>query len=338
MTPAAKRTFRRGARFSVWKNEKEGKGLKASVLTVGSRGSRLALWQAEWVKATLESIHAGLEVRIEIIKTSGDIIRDVPLAAIGGKGVFTKEIEEALLDNRIDLAVHSLKDLPTVLPEGLQLSAITEREDPRDALLLPADANAAGASLESLPEGALVGTSSLRRIAQLRHLRGDIQIKDLRGNVDTRLRKLDAGEYDAIILASAGLRRLGFGHRISQAIPTETMLPAVGQGALAIETRAHDEETIRLIQPLKHEPTLAACTAERALLRGLGGGCQTPIAAHALIHEGRLRLNGLVASVIGDLIIRDSLESEASEAESAGTSLAQRLLELGADSLLNEMA
>jgi hydroxymethylbilane synthase len=337
MTRAAKRTFRRGERFSVWKNEKEGKGLKASVLTVGSRGSMLALWQAQWVKDTLESMHAGLEVRIEIIKTSGDIIRDVPLAAIGGKGVFTKEIEEALMDGRIDLAVHSLKDLPTILPEGLQLSAITEREDPRDALLLRAGANTANASLESLPTGAVVGTSSQRRLTQLKHLRNDVWIKDLRGNVDTRLGKLDAGEYDAIILASAGLKRLGFGHRINQAISTEIMLPAVGQGALAIETRAGDERTIQLIQPLDHEATRAACTAERALLRGLGGGCQTPIAAHAVIHEDRLRLSGLVASLSGDLIIRDSLDAAAVEAESAGASLANRLLELGADALLNEM-
>lgn len=308
-----------------------------SVLTIGSRGSRLALWQAQWTKETLTSLHAGLEVRIEIIKTSGDMIRDLPLAVIGGKGVFTKEIEEALLDNRIDLAVHSLKDLPTLLPDGLQLSAITEREDARDALVLRADSLTSDASLESLPGGAIVGTSSQRRLAQLKHLRGDVQIKDIRGNVDTRLRKLDAGEYDAIILASAGLRRLGFGQRISQFIPAEKMLPAVGQGALAIETRAGDEETIRLVTPLNHEPTRAACKAERALLRALGGGCQTPIAAHAVIREDQLKLDALVASISGDLIIRDTLEGEISRAEHAGVTLAERLLELGADALLNEM-
>jgi hydroxymethylbilane synthase len=283
------------------------------------------------------SLHAGLEFRIEIIKTSGDRLRDVPLAVIGGKGVFTKEIEEALFDASIDLAVHSLKDLPTILPAGLQLSAISEREDARDALILRADSASANASLETLPQGAIVGTSSQRRLAQLKHLRGDIRIKDLRGNVDTRLRKLDAGEYDAIILASAGLRRLGFERRINQSIPAVTMLPAVGQGALAIETRAGDAETIRLIQLLDHEPTRAACMAERALLRALGGGCQTPIAAHAVVHEGRLRLDGLVASISGDLIIRDRLEAEASEAESVGIKLAGRLLELGAGELLNEM-
>jgi hydroxymethylbilane synthase len=308
------------------------------VLTVGSRGSKLALWQANWVRDSLMSLHQGLDVRIEIIKTSGDMRRDLPLAVIGGKGVFTKEIEEALLDGRIDLAVHSLKDLPTNLPEGLQLSAISEREDARDALILRADNAAQAASLETLPEGAIVGTSSQRRLAQLRHLRGDIQIKDLRGNVDTRLCKLDAGEYDAIILASAGLRRLGFGHRINQAIPTEAMLSAVGQGALAIETRASDARTISFIQPLNHEPTRASCAAERALLRALGGGCQTPIAAHAVIHDRQLKLDGLVASLSGDLIIRDRLEAEATEAEDAGIRLAGRLLELGAADLLNETA
>lgn len=311
--------------------------MKASVLTIGSRGSRLALWQANWVKERLTSLHEGLEVRLEIIKTSGDVRRDVPLAVIGGKGVFTKEIEEALADGRIDLAVHSLKDLPTTLPEGLQLSAITEREDARDALLLRSDNSASNASLEALPRGAIVGTSSQRRLAQLKYLRNDVQIKDIRGNVDTRLRKLDEGEYDAIILASAGLRRLGFGHRINHFIPTDIMLPAVGQGALAIETRAADAETIQFLTPLNHEPTRAACTAERALLRALGGGCQTPIAAHAVMHEERLKLAGLVASVSGDLIIRDALEVEASEAESAGITLAARLRELGADELLSEM-
>lgn len=309
-----------------------------ALLRIGSRGSRLALWQANWVKDNLLSLHDGLEVRIEIIKTSGDVMRDVPLAVIGGKGVFTKEIEEALLDERIDLAVHSLKDLPTTLPEGLQLSAISEREDARDALILGAGEASSDASLESLPQGARVGTSSLRRIAQLRFMRPDIQIKDLRGNVDTRLRKLDEGEYDAIILASAGLKRLGFDHRINQAIPAETILPAVGQGALAIETRSSDTDTIRLIEPLNHEPTRLACTAERSLLRALGGGCQTPIAAHALIEEERIKLDGLVASVAGELIIREHMEAGAKDAESAGRDLAARLLELGADSLLDEMA
>lgn len=308
------------------------------MLTIGSRGSKLALWQANWVRDGLMRLHSGLEVRIEIIKTSGDIMRDVPLSVIGGKGVFTKEIEEALLEGRIDLAVHSLKDLPTILPEGLQLSAISEREDARDALILSAQSYAPNTTIESLPEGATVGTSSQRRMAQLRHLRKDIRIKDLRGNVDTRLRKLDEGDYDAIILASAGLRRLGYAHRINQAIPTETILSAVGQGALAIETRDDDARTIHFIQPLNHEPTRLACAAERSLLRALGGGCQTPIAAHAIIDKGRLKLDGLVASVSGDTIIRDQLEAEAAEAEATGVELAGRLIEDGADALLNEMA
>ncbi|HEX8747557.1 MAG TPA: hydroxymethylbilane synthase [Pyrinomonadaceae bacterium] len=312
--------------------------MKDSVLTIGSRGSRLALWQANWVKDSLMSRHEALEVRIEIIKTSGDMMRDVPLVTIGGKGAFTKEIEEALLDGRIDLAVHSLKDLPTILPQGLQLSAISEREDARDALILRADSASESASLESLPHGAVVGTSSQRRMAQLRYLRKDIQIKDLRGNVDTRLRKLDEGGYDAIILASAGLRRLGYGHRISQAIPTESILSAVGQGALAVETRADDARTIRFVEPLNHEPTRLSCTAERALLRALGGGCQTPIAAHAVIDAGRLKLEGLVASVTGNSIVRDRLEAEPADAETAGIKLAHRLLELGATSLLSELA
>lgn len=312
--------------------------MKASVLTIGSRGSRLALWQANWVKDRLRSLYQDLEVRIEIIKTSGDVIRDVPLAVIGGKGAFTKEIEEALLDESIDLAVHSLKDLPTILPEGLTLSAITEREDARDALLFGAGNSSSKASLESLPAGTIVGSSSMRRIAQLKHLRVDVQVRDIRGNVDTRLRKLDEGQYDAIILASAGLRRLGFGHRINQFIPTDTMLPAVGQGALAIETRGDDVETRRLIAPLNHDETRAACTAERALLRALGGGCQTPIAAHGVIHEDQLKLEGLVASVTGELIIRDALEAKPSEAKSAGETLAARLRALGADALLSEMS
>ncbi|HKP72805.1 MAG TPA: hydroxymethylbilane synthase, partial [Pyrinomonadaceae bacterium] len=210
---------------------------------IGSRGSKLALWQAEWVKSRLTELRPQTEIRIEIIKTSGDVMRDVPLAVIGGKGVFTKELEEALLAEEIDLAVHSLKDLPTTLPDNLAIAAVTEREDPRDALILREGVAGNDASLRTLPHGAVVGTSSLRRQAQLKHLRPDVSIKDLRGNVDTRLRKLDEGGYDAIILASAGLRRLGFAHRINAAIAPAEMLPAVGQGALGIETRAADVRT-----------------------------------------------------------------------------------------------
>jgi hydroxymethylbilane synthase len=306
-------------------------------LIIGSRGSKLALWQSEWVKARLEALDPEASVRIEVFKTSGDVMRDVPLASIGGQGVFTKELELALLDRRIDVAVHSLKDLPTVVPEGLSITATPEREDPRDALVLRAGADALNASLQSLSQGAVVGTSSQRRIAQLKHLRPDIQIKDLRGNVDTRLRKLDAGEFDAVILASAGLRRLGFARRISAAIETEEMLPAVSQGALGIETRADDEETGAHVSCLDHEPTRAAVLAERALLRSLGGGCQVPIAAHATLEGKRLRLDGLVASLDGSRVMRDSNEGDAAQAEAVGEALAARLLERGAASLLAEM-
>lgn len=303
-------------------------------LVIGSRGSKLALWQAEWVKASLCALYPRLEVAVEIIKTSGDVLKDAPLAMIGGRGVFTKELEEALLDGRIDLAVHSLKDLPTTLPGKLTIAAITKREDARDALVLRPDSTLRDPSLSSLPEGFVVGTSSPRRLAQLKHLRPDIGIKDLRGNVDTRLRKLDAGDYDAIILASAGLRRLGLAERINSHISTQQMLPAVGQGALAIETRVDDKQALKLLAPLQDAATRDACTAERALLRSLGGGCQLPIAAHALITEDRLRLEGLVAGLSGEVIIRDALEGRATEAHELGETLGKQLLRQGAESLL----
>jgi hydroxymethylbilane synthase len=306
-------------------------------LTIGSRGSKLALWQAEWVRARLAELRPQVEVSIEIIKTSGDVLKHEPLALIGGKGVFTKELEEALLDQRIDLAVHSLKDLPTQLPHELLIAAITQREDTRDALVLRDRITfAQQPSIKNLPHGSVVGTSSPRRLSQLKHLRSDLTIKDLRGNVDTRLRKLDAGDYDAIILASAGLRRLGLQHRISAPIEIEEMLPAVGQGALGIETR-NDEELASLLAPLNHQETRAACMAERALLRALGGGCQLPIAGHAIVTGERLRLEGMVAGVSGETIIRDSLEGAASDAEQLGSELATRLLKNGAQSLLAEI-
>jgi hydroxymethylbilane synthase len=304
-------------------------------LIIGSRGSRLALWQAQWVKTMIESLHPQAQVQIEIIKTSGDVMKDAPLSMIGGQGVFTKEIEEALLDGRIDLAVHSLKDLPTTLPEGLAIVAITEREDARDALVLPAGASIEHPSIRSLPEGSVIGTSSLRRLAQLRHLRSDLGIKDLRGNVDTRLRKLDSGQYDAVILAAAGLRRLGFAHRISAPLSSAEMLPAVGQGALAVEIREQDHAVIALLAPLNHAPTHAACTAERALLRALGGGCQLPIAAHAVVSLDHLRIEGLVAGLSGEVVIRDAQEGTASEAARVGETLGACLLKRGADSLLS---
>jgi hydroxymethylbilane synthase len=302
-------------------------------IVIGSRGSKLALWQAEWVQAQLQTLYPAIKTEIVIIKTTGDAILDRPLTEIGGKGVFTKEIEEALLDHRIDLAVHSLKDLPTQLADGLAIAAITEREDPRDALVLPS--GAPSASLAELPAGAIIGTSSSRRLAQLKAKRGDLQTKELRGNVDTRLRKLDAGEYDAVLLASAGLRRLGFVDRISSYLDVADMLPAVGQGALGIETRSDDTETRDVLTPLVHGPTTAACMAERAMLRALGGGCELPIAAHGVVTDTHLTLDGLVASVSGDRIVRDSLSGLMADAESLGDTLAKRLLSQGAATILS---
>ena len=304
-------------------------------IVIGSRGSKLALWQSEWVKARLEEM--GARVRIDIFKTKGDVMRDVPLATIGGQGAFTKELEVALLDGRIDVAVHSLKDLPTVNPVGLSITATPEREDARDALVLPQGADVGITLIVELPQGSTVGTSSLRRIAQLKHQRPDIIIKDLRGNIDTRLRKLDQGEYDAIILASAGLRRLGITDRIIAPIKIEEMLPAVSQGSLGVQTRADDSETNALVSRLDHPQTRAAVVAERALLRKLGGGCQVPIAAHAVVTGGELRLDGLVASLDGSRVIRDTTTVAASEAEQAGDVLAARMLEQGAGELLSEM-
>jgi hydroxymethylbilane synthase len=304
-----------------------------SRLIIGSRGSKLALWQAEWVKARLGELRPQLEVSIEIIKTSGDVLKHEPLAVIGGKGVFTKELEEALLRGRIDIAVHSLKDLPTVLPSGLVIAAVTEREDARDALVLRTGLTLTHPSIKNLPESAVVGTSSPRRLAQLKHLRPDLSVKELRGNVDTRLRKLDAGEYDAVILASAGLLRLGLSERISAPVEIEEMLPAVGQGALGIETRA-EAETVGLLAPLEDGETRAACEAERSLLRALGGGCQLPIAAHAVVQRERLRLDGLVAETSGERTVRASIEGASQDAENLGSELAAQLLSGGADSLL----
>jgi len=303
-------------------------------LVIGSRGSKLALWQAEQARARLQSLDPETDVRIEIIKTTGDVKND-PLSVIGGKGVFTKELEDALLDGRIDIAVHSLKDLPTVLPEGLSITAICEREDARDALVVR-DGEQNG-SLLHLPKGAVVGTSSQRRLAQLKALRNDVVVSDLRGNVDTRIRKLDEGRYDAVILASAGLVRLGLEARISARIPITEMLPAVGQGAIAIETRSDNELAVESASRLDHRETHIACLAERAFLRGLGGGCQFPIAGHAVIEQDLLKLDGLVAKPDGSEILRGSLAGAPDSAEHVGRSLAQQLLAQGADSLLNDL-
>jgi hydroxymethylbilane synthase len=282
------------------------------MIVIGSRGSQLALWQARHIASLLK-----VETRLEIIKTTGDKIQDVPLSQVGGKGLFTKEIEEALLDGRIDLAVHSLKDMPSELPPGLTLAAIPEREDPRDALL--------GAPLK---EGARVGTSSLRRSVQLLTMHRELSIESLRGNLDTRIRKLDEGQYDTIILAAAGLRRLGWAERISQLIPVDVMIPAVGQGALAIETRDDSGEAYQLARTLEHAASRTAITAERAFLAVFGGGCQVPIGAHATVVSGdngdQIHLRAFVSEPDGSHVKRGDLTG--TDPTSVGKQLAGKLL------------
>jgi hydroxymethylbilane synthase len=296
------------------------------MLVIASRGSQLALWQARHIAARLAEL--GHECRIEIIKTTGDKITDVPLAKVGSKGLFTKEIEEALLDGRADLAVHSLKDLPTELPEGLVLAAVPEREDPRDAVV--------GQKIADLPQGAQVGTSSLRRSAQLRRLRPDLQIESVRGNLDTRLRKLDEGQYQAILLAAAGLKRLGWGDRIAEILQPDAMCPAVGQGALAIETRAAGAGR-EGVGGLDHASTHRAVDAERGVLAALGGGCQVPIGAHAVVDGDRLHLLAVVASPSGDALIRLETEGAAVDAASLGRDLGAQLLAQGARAILDSV-
>jgi hydroxymethylbilane synthase len=304
--------------------------MTSSDLTIGSRGSKLALVQANWVKTRLEAARPELKVGIEIIKTSGDVFLDAPLSQIGGKGLFTKEIEDALLEGKIDLAVHSLKDLPTVLPAGLTLAAVSPREDVRDAFL-----SRDYLSLTSLPKGARVGTSSLRRQSQLLRLRRDLDVANLRGNLDTRIRKLDEKQYDAILLACAGLDRLGYQHRIAERISIRQLCPAVGQGALGIETREADVRTRQWLQCLHHPPTHFAVTAERAFLGRLGGGCQVPIAGHAWIEGSRLEMLGVVASADGQEYFRDQASAPTEQAEELGSQLAERILSTGASKILN---
>jgi hydroxymethylbilane synthase len=293
-------------------------------LTIGSRGSQLALWQANWTRARLEAL--GYECQVQIIQTIGDKFTDVALSKIGSKGLFTKEIEEALLDGRIDLAVHSLKDLPTDLPDGLVLAAIPEREDPRDAI--------AGKKLWELPQGAKIGTSSLRRAAQMRVIRPDMRIENIRGNVDTRLRKLDEGQYDAILLAAAGLRRLGWQARIAETLEVSDMCPAVGQGALAIETRADQGAGHIACQLLEDADTRACITAERALLAKLGGGCQVPIGAHATLVGAKLHLQAVVVSPDGAMVIKKALDSLPAEAEELGRRVGDAVLAEGGRQIL----
>ncbi|MGV7227456.1 MAG: hydroxymethylbilane synthase [Nitrospirales bacterium] len=303
-----------------------------STLIIGTRGSQLALWQAEWVQRQLKQIVPDLSVVLKRIQTSGDKIQDVPLAKVGGKGLFVKEIEEALLRKDIDLAVHSMKDLPAVLPSGLHIICVPEREDPRDALL-------AGdkKKLDALPLGARVGTSSLRRQAQLLHVRPDLQIKMLRGNVDTRLRKLQENHFDAIVLAASGLKRLGWDEHITECLPVDVSLPAIGQGALGIEGREDDGFVRNLVSRLEHQQTRVTVTAERALLKRLEGGCQVPIAGHAVLQGENLTLDGLVISLDGKRYVRYSLSGLMSEAESIGKKVAEGLLDRGAQPILQEI-
>ncbi len=292
----------------------------------------LALAQCEWVKGKIREHHPDFEVELVRIKTKGDKILDAPLSKIGGKGLFVKEIEEALLSGRVDLAVHSMKDVPAELPSGLLLTAFPEREDPHDVLI-----SAGNVPLEELPHGGLLGTSSLRRGAQVQHFRPDLEIVPLRGNVDTRLKKLRRGDFHAIVLAAAGIGRLGLKDQISQVIPTEMILPAIGQGALGIEVRRDNRKVIEILSIMNHGPTAVCVRAERAFLKKLEGGCQVPIAALARLNGRGLHLEGMVAELDGSRIIRDKMKGDKERPEEIGVSLAGRMLQAGAGEILERI-
>lgn len=306
--------------------------MAARTLKIATRKSPLALWQANFVKDRLEALYPELQVELVPMSTQGDKILDTPLAKVGGKGLFVKELETAMLEGRADIAVHSMKDVPVEFPEGLGLHTICEREDPRDAFV----SNRFG-QIDELPQGAVVGTSSLRRQCQLRAARPDLVIRDLRGNVNTRLAKLDAGEYDAIILAAAGLKRLEMAHRITAFIEPEQSLPANGQGAVGIECRLDDHELHALLAPLEHPETRIRVLTERAMNRALQGGCQVPIGAYALVQGEEVWLRGLVGSPDGSRVIRDEIRGPLADGEALGHTLAQRLLADGADIILAEV-
>ncbi|MDU7779543.1 hydroxymethylbilane synthase [Aeromonas caviae] len=306
--------------------------MAARTLKIATRKSPLALWQANFVKDRLEALHPDLQVELVPMSTQGDKILDTPLAKVGGKGLFVKELETAMLEGRADIAVHSMKDVPVEFPDGLGLHTICEREDPRDAFV----SNHFNQT-DELPQGAVVGTSSLRRQCQLRAARPDLVIRDLRGNVNTRLAKLDAGEYDAIILAAAGLKRLEMAHRIAAFIEPEQSLPANGQGAVGIECRLDDHELHALLAPLEHPETRIRVLTERAMNRALQGGCQVPIGAYALVQGEEVWLRGLVGSPDGSRVIRDEIRGPLAEGEALGHTLAQRLLAAGADVILAEV-
>ncbi len=299
-------------------------------LRIATRKSPLALWQAHFVRDALQSLHPDLDIKIIGMTTQGDKILDTPLAKIGGKGLFVKELELALLENRADIAVHSMKDVPMALPPGLVLPIICKREDPRDAFV-----SNHYSSVDALPANAIVGTSSMRRHCQLKERLPHLHIKDLRGNVNTRLSRLDEGQYDAIILATAGLLRLDMADRISQRMPTGDSLPAGGQGAVGIECREGDENTVALLKALHHEATATCVSAERAVNKTLNGGCQVPIACYATLNAQQIDLKALVGSIDGKLMLREEISGPADEAEQLGIELAQRLLARGADKILS---
>ena len=304
-------------------------------LKIASRRSKLAMVQTLWVKEQLENYIPDLEVSIEAMATQGDKILDVALAKIGDKGLFTKELEAQMLAGQADIAVHSLKDLPTNLPTGLKLGCITKREDPADALVVNKKNECY--TLESLPAGSIVGTSSLRRLAQLRHNFPHLNFRDIRGNVITRIEKLDSGEYDCIILAAAGLKRLGFKSRIHQIIPNKISLHAVGQGALGIECKSDDKKVLEIINVLEDKPTSQRCLAERSFLRELEGGCQVPIGVNSSIKEEKLFLSGMVSSIDGLRLIKDQSIGNINDPEGVGKDLAEKLKLQGADKILSEI-
>ncbi len=304
-------------------------------LVLATRKSKLALAQSNWVKSKIQEAWPGISVSLLEVTTRGDKILDVPLAKVGGKGFFVKEIEEAMLDGRADLAVHSLKDVPTEIPDGLEVSVFPEREDFRDAFV---SGSSSCRALDELPEGAVVGTSSLRRMAQIKKVRPDIDIESLRGNLDTRLRKLDQGEFDAIILAAAGLNRLGLAHRITSCIPVDIMLPAIGQGCLGIEFRSDDQDTREILSCLHHQETAVCVSCERAFLERLEGGCQVPIGALASISgPDTLAVTGLVADENGEQVIVKALSGPFSQARELGLRLGDMILEAGGRKILEEV-
>ncbi len=302
-------------------------------IKIGTRGSKLALWQSNWVQSALNEKFPGQKIELVTIKTKGDKILDVPLAKVGGKGLFVKEIEQALLEGRIDLAVHSMKDMPAEIPKGLCIGAVPQREDPADVLVA-----SEGLTFSQLKRGAVIGTSSLRRAAQLKHARSDISIAPLRGNLDTRLRKLQTENLDAIVLAAAGIKRLNLTERITEYLRADIMLPAVGQGALCIEMRQDDPLIGPMLTALDHPNSRAVVLGERAFLNRLGGSCQVPIAGHGEIVAATFNLTGLVADVDGSRLIKASLSGSADNTEEVGVKLAEQLLDRGADKLLEKLS